>query len=124
MIKKLTVNKFIVIAVVVLFLPLINSCSLNSQKMYKETRVALYTVVTVTVYSDSKQKANTAIDNTFKELDRLGKMLNFYSEDSEISLINRYSGIQPVKVSRETLEVREKKSMGGAGLVSCILSDC
>ena len=76
--------------------------------MYKETRLALYTIVSVTVYADSKQTANVAIESTFKELDRLGKLLNFYSEDSEVSMINRYSGIRPVKVSKDTIEVINK----------------
>lgn len=119
LINKCAINKFIVEGVLVLLLLLINSCGSNNQKMYKETRVALYTVVTITVYSDSKQKAGTAIDNAFKELDRLGKLLNFYSEDSEASLINKYAGIEPVKVSKDTLEVIDKalyisKSTDGA----------
>ena len=87
--------------------------------MYKGTRLALYTVVSVTVYADTKQTATAAIERTFKELDRLGKLLNFYSEDSEVSMINRYAGIQPVKVSRDTIEVIKKalyisKSTDGA----------
>jgi len=96
------------IGATILLLFLVNSCSPNKDKMYKETRIALYTVVTVTIYSDSRQKANTAIDSAFKELDGLGRLLNFYSEDSEVSMINRYSGIKPVKVSKETLEVIDK----------------
>lgn len=117
--KKCIIKKAIVVRVLVLLLSLINSCSLNNQKIYKETRLALYTVVTVTVYSDSKQKAGTAIDNAFKELDRLGKLLNFYAEDSEASLINKYAGIAPVKVSKDTLDVIDKalyisKSTDGA----------
>jgi FAD:protein FMN transferase len=92
----------------ILLLSLINSCNPNKEQMYRETRLSLYTVVTVTVYSNSKQKATEAVDNTFKELDRLGKLLNFYSEDSEVSMINRYAGIKPVKISNETLEVIDK----------------
>ncbi|HYA15313.1 MAG TPA: FAD:protein FMN transferase [Syntrophales bacterium] len=101
-------KRFAAVGATILLLFFISSCNPNKEKMYKETRIALYTVVTVTVYSDSKQKANTAIDSTFKELDRLGRLLNFYAEDSEVSMINRYAGINPVKVSKETLEVIDK----------------
>ncbi len=91
--------------IAVLLLLFAGSCDKGNLKMYRETRVSLYTVVTITIYSDSKQKAETAIDSTFKELDRLGTLLNFYSEGSEVSMINRYSGIKPVKVSKDTLDV-------------------
>jgi len=92
----------------VLLLSLITSCSLGGKKIYKETRVSLYTVVTITVYADSKRNAAVAIDKTFNELDRLGKLLNFYSEDSEVSKINQMAGIKPVKVSQDTIQVIKK----------------
>jgi thiamine biosynthesis lipoprotein len=91
-----------------LLVVLVVSCSTRGKKMYRETRVALYTVVTVTVYADDKKTANTAIESTFAELDRLGKLLNFYSDDSEISLVNRHAGIQPAKVSKDTIDVVRK----------------
>src|SRR5208337_1232619 len=82
-----------------------NSCDRNKIQAFRETRVSLYTIVTITVYSESGQKAKAAIDATYTELDRLGRLLNFYSEDSEVSMINRFSGIKPVKVSTDTLDV-------------------
>ncbi|MBF0506150.1 MAG: FAD:protein FMN transferase [Nitrospirae bacterium] len=91
--------------IAVLLLLFAGSCDTGKLKIYRETRASLYTVVTITIYSDSKHKAEAAINNTFKELDRLGALLNFYSEDSEVSMINRYSGIKPVKVSKDTLDV-------------------
>jgi thiamine biosynthesis lipoprotein len=41
----------------------------------------------------------------YAELDRLGQLLNFYAEDSELSAINRNAGKQPVAVSSDTLEI-------------------
>jgi thiamine biosynthesis lipoprotein len=92
----------------VLFFLTGNSCDRNKMQAFRETRVSLYTIVTITIYSDSEQKAKAAIDATYTELDRLGRLLNFYSEDSEVSLINRFSGIKPVKVSTDTLDVIDK----------------
>lgn len=68
----------------------------------------MYTIVSITVSSDSEEKATRAIDNAFKELDRLAGLLNFYSEDSEVSMINRNAGIRPVRVSSDTLDIIEK----------------
>lgn len=87
---------------------LISSCSPSQEKLYKETRTSMYTIVEITVSSDSKERAKTAIDRAFSELDRLARLLNFYSEDSEVSMINRNAGDKPVKVSPETLEIIDK----------------
>ena len=91
-----------------LFILLGNSCDRNKLQAFREARVSLYTIVTITVYSESEQKAKAAIDATYTELDRLGRLLNFYSEDSEVSMINRFSGIKPVKVSTDTLDVIDR----------------
>jgi len=94
--------------IVVLVFLFCNSCDRNKMQAFRETRVSLYTIVTITVYSESELKAKTAIDATYTELDRLGRILNFYSEDSEVSRINRFSGIKAVKVSRDTVDVIDK----------------
>ncbi|MCI0468564.1 MAG: FAD:protein FMN transferase [Nitrospirae bacterium] len=68
----------------------------------------MYTLVSITVSSNSDEKARMAVDKAFKELDRLEKMLNYYSDSSEISLINKNAGVKPVKASKETIEIIEK----------------
>ncbi|BCB96252.1 thiamine biosynthesis lipoprotein ApbE [Dissulfurispira thermophila] len=68
----------------------------------------MYTIVSITVSSNSEEKAKEAINKAFNEMDRLARLLNFYSEDSEISMINRNAGNKPVKVSPETLEIIDK----------------
>jgi thiamine biosynthesis lipoprotein len=77
------------------------------------------TITTITVVSPSKEKANEAIDGGFNEIKRLEHLLNYFSPDSEISAINRSSGIRPVKVSRDTLDIVKTsleiaKATGGA----------
>ncbi len=81
--------------------------------LYKETRSSLYTLVTVTVVADSPEKARKATADAYDELDRLGRLLNFYAEDSELSAINRNAGIKPVHVSRDTLEIIKTAVMVG-----------
>ena len=101
-------NLFLLFALCSLLYALTFSCSPSQEKLYKETRTSMYTVVEITVSSDSAEKAKSVIDKAFNELDRLAKLLNFYSDDSEVSMINRHAGDKPVKVSSETLEIIEK----------------
>ncbi len=62
----------------------------------------------MTVVSSSPEKAQRAIDAAFMEMERLGYLLNFYSDKSELSLINRNAGIEAVKVSDDTMEIMGK----------------
>ncbi|NOZ69463.1 MAG: FAD:protein FMN transferase, partial [Deferribacteres bacterium] len=44
----------------------------------------------------------------FAEIERLDGLLNYFSEDSEITAVNRAAGNRPVRVSRETLDIMKK----------------
>ncbi len=66
------------------------------------------TLVSVTVVSDSDDKAAKAIESAFSVMDRFGKLINFFSGDSELSSINRNAGIKGVTVSPEMIDVIEK----------------
>jgi thiamine biosynthesis lipoprotein len=84
------------------------SRSSSTGRIFKETRPSMYTVVSITVVSASEDQARKTINASFDELDRLATLLNFYSDASEISMINRHAGDKPVKVSRDTLDILEK----------------
>ncbi len=73
--------------------------------LFKETRTSLYTLVSITAVTESEDRAKKAMDKAYDELDRLGRLLNFYADDSELSTINRNAGIKPVRVSPDTLEI-------------------
>ncbi len=77
----------------------------QQKQLVKDTRMALYTTVTITVLSPSQKVARQAIDAAYQELAAVGRLLNFYAEDSELSLINQNAGIQAVKVTKDTLEI-------------------
>lgn len=77
----------------------------RKDRLFRESRTSLYTLVTITVVSRSESRAKEAMDAAYRELDRVGRLLNFYAEDSELSRINSNAGVAPVKVSRETLDV-------------------
>lgn len=99
---RLVVAVVLVVIVVGLFLQMGRK---QEKHLYKETRSSLYTLVTITVVGDSPEKARKATAAAYDALDDLGRLLNFYAEDSELSAINRNAGIKPVHVSRDTLEI-------------------
>ncbi len=76
--------------------------------MYRESRIAMDTVCTITVVSSSGEQAKEAIEAGFSGIKKLEQLLNYFSPGSEITVINKASGSSPVKVSRETLEVIQK----------------
>jgi thiamine biosynthesis lipoprotein len=75
----------------------------NRGSLFKEERLAMDTFSSIMVVASSPIEATQAIDWGFKEIERIGKLVDYYSEASEISAVNRASGVQPVKVSQETL---------------------
>jgi FAD:protein FMN transferase len=91
-----------------LILPFLAACSSSKEQIYKETRNSMHTVVSISVVSNSEEQAKKAINASFVELDRVASLLNFYSEASEISLINRQAGEKPAGVSKDTLDIIEK----------------
>lgn len=83
------------------------SCS-NRQTVYKKSKPLMDTIVTITVVSDSAEKAGRAIENAFNVTEKFGDLINFFSDGSELSSINRNAGIRKVKVSPHALDVIEK----------------
>lgn len=91
-----------------LALPFFISCSPAKERIFKATRTSMYTIVSVSVVSRTEDQAMQAINAAYAELDRLAALLNFYSDASEISMINRQAGDKPAKVSKETVDILEK----------------
>ncbi|MBF0318097.1 MAG: FAD:protein FMN transferase [Nitrospirae bacterium] len=66
------------------------------------------TIITLTVVSDSRGKAEAAIEAGFAEVARLEGLLSMFLPQSEVSLINDNSGIKAVKVSEDTYGLIKK----------------
>jgi thiamine biosynthesis lipoprotein len=73
-------------------------------------RPYLGTLVEITVADQDKPREiiNTAIEKAFTEIGRVEALLSRFDPKSEISQINVHSGIQPVKVSMETIRLIEQ----------------
>lgn len=93
---------------VVLIMLLLAACGKQQERLLKVTRTSLHTITSMTVVTSNEQQAQQAIDAAYRELERLGQMLNFYADDSELASINKNAGIRPVKVSPETFDVIQK----------------
>ncbi|MBS1126153.1 MAG: hypothetical protein H6Q93_142 [Nitrospirae bacterium] len=87
---------------------LLSSCSANRLSAYKKSKALLDTFVTITVVAASQDMADKAIEDAFNVIEKFGDLVNFYSDKSELSAINRNAGIREVRVSPETLDIIEK----------------
>jgi len=92
----------------ILLMSLVFSCAQTRQSVYRKNKPLMDTIVAITVVADSGQNAEKAIEDAFSTIERFGDLINFFSDKSELSLINRNSGIREVKVSPDTLGVIER----------------
>lgn len=74
-----------------------------AERVFKQSEIAMDTVLTITVVAPTEEEAKTAIDAAMAEVRRLEGLLNFWADDSEIAAIYRNAGTGPVKVSPDTL---------------------
>lgn len=88
-------------------LTLLLSCA-PKESLYRKNSIIMDTLVTITVVSDSRDRAEKAIEEAFRAIRKLEELLNFWSPDSEIAAIYKNAGIKPVKVSPDTLDIIDK----------------
>jgi len=101
-------NRTVLLLFLICGLSLASSCSRGSMSTYKKTKPLMDTVVSITVVSGSGAAADQAIDRAFAAIDRFGSLIDFFSDKSELTLINRNAGIKPTVVSPDTADVIEK----------------
>ncbi len=67
---------------------------------------AMGTEVRISVFTEDDEGANRAMDEAFEEIQRIESLMTTW-HDSEVFRVNTSAGIEPVKVSDETLDVVE-----------------
>ncbi|MDA8173941.1 MAG: FAD:protein FMN transferase [Nitrospiraceae bacterium] len=117
--KKSTAAFILIMALLAVLPASCKRAGQDKEKIYRKSSILLDTLVTITVVADSPKQANDAIDAAFAEIAKLQKLISFWDPKSEISELGRESGIRPVKVSPETLDlikdaVYVSKKTGGA----------
>jgi thiamine biosynthesis lipoprotein len=100
MIDKWIVTVFMILTIL--------SCDTANERMFRKSSLIMDTSVTITAVSDSRGKAEDAIDHAFDEIRRIEKLLSFWSGESEIAAINVNAGQKSVEVSAMTLDIIEK----------------
>lgn len=91
---------------------LLSGCSAKSTKPISRTQFALDTYCTISIYDPMPQKV---LDDGFKSIKDIENKMSANIKSSEVSRINEYAGIKPVKVSYDTFYVI-KKAVYFAGL--------
>lgn len=107
--------RFIVVLTLILFL-FMAGCS--KQPVYRETKVQIGTVVTLTATGVDRQTAYAAFERAFDEVDRISALMG-PCENSDVIRINTAESSQKVKIKAETAHVigaalRLSRQTGGA----------
>ena len=76
--------------------------------MVKRSQYLMGTLVFVTGVAPDEAIAHQAVDAGLKEIRRLEELLSTWISESELSRVNAAAGKQPVKVSRETMDLLEQ----------------
>lgn len=102
--------RHIILASIILSIVLVLavSCSRTKPATYQKSRALMDTFVTITVVAGSEKEADASIESAFARLERFGNLINFFSEESELSRVNKNAGATPTTVSPETLYLIEK----------------
>ena len=102
------ITKVLLFTFYFLLLTFLCACTSHKERIYRKSKILMDTFVTITVVSNSENSAGKAIDNAFSEIERLEKLSNFFSSESEVSRINKNAGILEVKVSPDILDILDK----------------
>ena len=92
---------------IILIALLLTSCNqiYNSPNKTETTKELMGTTVTITVYNEDKQLANQAIEQAFKEIERIENILSGYKNTSEVYQLNEN---KEIKASNELIYVLGK----------------
>ena len=76
--------------------------------VYKKAMKLMGNHFEISAVADNEAWALERIDAGVREIQRIEKLLTTFCDTSETSLINRFAGIAPVPVSRETFNIIER----------------
>jgi thiamine biosynthesis lipoprotein len=89
------------------------SDSTTDHLIVERSRLSMGSEVRITASVSRESDALRAFEKVFDEFDRLDRLLSVWHADSDVSRINAAAGVEPVKVTAETLELlRTAKQVG------------
>ena len=86
---------------------IVDEC-LAESGMVKRSQYLMGTLVFVTGVAPDKAIARASVAAGLKEIRRLEKLLSTWIPESELSRVNAAAGIQPIQVSKETIDLLEQ----------------
>ena len=92
----------------VTLLLLLFSLSTFAQENFKRTLILMGSRFDITVVASNEKEGNEYIDSAIFEIARIEKLISSWDVNSETSLINKLSGIQPIKVDKELFDLIER----------------
>jgi thiamine biosynthesis lipoprotein len=75
------------------------------ERVFRQSRMIMGTSVEITVSQTEAPRAEEAMAEAFREVERIDLLMSHYREGSEVSQITRNAGERETRVSPETLEV-------------------
>ena len=84
----------------------IGGCSQGT--LVKETRTLMDTFCEISCYGTSRDEAIPAIDEAFKEMERIESVFSKFNETGEVSKINKQAFLDKLGVSREVFNLTER----------------
>jgi thiamine biosynthesis lipoprotein len=90
---------------VIVFLLFFLTTGCHSAEPYQETKFLFDTEVYIEAYGPNAEKA---VNKAMEKMAAIDQEANFYSEDSEIALLNQSAGKNAVHLSKDTFELLEK----------------
>ena len=92
----------------VTLLLLLFSLSTFAQENFKRTLILMGSRFDITVVASNEKEGNEYIDSAIFEIARIEKLISSWDVSSETSLINKLSGIKPIKVDKELFDLIER----------------
>ncbi len=100
-------RKLVIVASVSIFCFVLGNVGFAKDTLVKRSQYLMGTLVFVTGVAPDEAIARQAVDAGLKEIRRLEKLLSTWIPESELSQVNSAAGIQPVHVSKETMDLLE-----------------
>lgn len=80
----------------------------RNRRVYSMTKPLMGTIGEIQVVHDDEKLAYRAIESAYEELNRVERLLTYFSDNSEIGQINLLGYSQDVKISNETADLIER----------------
>lgn len=82
--------------------------NLSTPSLFKQSMKLMGNHFEISVVGTNEQWANEKIQEAITEIKRIEKLLTTFSDNSETNLINQNAGLEPVKVSKEIIDLIER----------------